>query len=329
MSKRMFWTLFKQAWRTSFTEKNVKKAFESTGIWLFNPEKTVKKLQKPDPPSMTPVPACIRTILTPLDCRELRQLGKLSPTLNHVARLQHFAMIFATKFELIKHENGQLKHALFNEKQRRARSKRLGLTGEAATGAPEFYSPARVLKAKEFQKTKAATEQEETRLKALQKAEKERTRVQKLAEQQKAKLQKEMAQALKKEQKETEQAQKRAAIEQRKLDRTLAKQARELATAQKKLDAATRKQAAAAAAVAGGQKSVKKATSKGPKKAARKLANPRPKYAVRLSESETAARPRKRPISNPPAVSTLAAATGPSIRSRSGRTLTRPYRFED
>jgi DDE superfamily endonuclease len=32
MTKRMFWPLFRDAWQASFTEKNVKKAFEKTGI---------------------------------------------------------------------------------------------------------------------------------------------------------------------------------------------------------------------------------------------------------------------------------------------------------
>jgi hypothetical protein len=32
MIKRMFWKIFKQAWKASFMEKNIKRAFEKTGI---------------------------------------------------------------------------------------------------------------------------------------------------------------------------------------------------------------------------------------------------------------------------------------------------------
>ena len=109
----------------------------------------------------------------------------------------------------------------------------------------------------------------------------------------------------------------------------LAKQSKDLAAAQKKLDATTRKQAAAAAAAGNGQKSAKKAALKDPQKAAKKLANPHKKVAIQKTNSEPAAEPKNRPTMNPPVASTLAAATELAIRSRSGRTLSRPSRFED
>ena len=182
MIKKMFWTLFKAAWKTSFTSKNIKKAFESTGIWPFKPEKTVKKLQKSIPFPVIPATALRRTAQILLNCCALRQLGNLSPTLNNVAQLQYVAMQLAASFEIAQHENRQLKVALFNEKKRRNRGKRLGLTGEEATGVPEFYSPSRILKARVFQESKKAAAQEEIHRKALKKAEKECVRVQKLAE---------------------------------------------------------------------------------------------------------------------------------------------------
>ena len=57
--------------------------------------------------------------------------------------MQEIAMIFATKFELAQHENDQLKMALFNEKIRRQRLKRLNLIGEEYTDVTQFYSPTR------------------------------------------------------------------------------------------------------------------------------------------------------------------------------------------
>jgi hypothetical protein len=102
--------------------------------------------------------------------------------------MQEIVMVFATKFELAQHESSQLKVALFNEKHQRQRSKHLNLISEENTGAAQFYSPTRVLAAKEYQESKEAAEQEEIRQKALQKAEKELTRVQKLTEKEEAKL---------------------------------------------------------------------------------------------------------------------------------------------
>lgn len=328
MTKRMFWTLFKKAWMISFTEKNIKKAFESTGIWPYNPEKTIRKLQKPVLIPTTPVPLSIRTLSTPLDCRDLRQLGQLSPSLKNVAQLQRFAMMFATKLELTKHENGQLKAALFCEKERRTRSKRLGLTGEVATGAPEFYSPTRVIKAKEFQETKAATQEEETRQKALRKVEKEHARVQKLAQQQETKLQKEMVRTFEKERKDAEKAANRAAIEERKLDRLLAKQAKQITDSQRKLAAIKRKQAAAAAAAASSQKRADKAAPIRRQKAARKPSIPRNKVAAQTT-SPRAVSPSKTTADSAPSASVIdLTAAGPAFRSRSGRTVSKPSRFE-
>jgi hypothetical protein len=37
IKKRHFLKLFRAAWRTSFTEENILKAFVKPGIWLYNP----------------------------------------------------------------------------------------------------------------------------------------------------------------------------------------------------------------------------------------------------------------------------------------------------
>jgi DDE superfamily endonuclease len=46
MTKRIFWPLFRDAWNDSFTSKNIKKAFETTGIWPLQPSLTIKQLEK-------------------------------------------------------------------------------------------------------------------------------------------------------------------------------------------------------------------------------------------------------------------------------------------
>lgn len=138
-----------------------------------------------------------------------------------------------------------------------------------------------------------------------------------------------MVQAFKREQKEAEQARKRAAAEERQVNRTLAKQAKNLAASQKKLDDIKCKSAAAAAAVVGGRKSVKKAAPNAPQKAARKAPNPRKKIAIRTTRSITTAPPKKRPAPALPAAPIDVAAAAPTARSRSGRMVTRPTRFED
>jgi hypothetical protein len=274
-------TLFRNAWIIAFTAKNIKKSFESTGIWPLNQEKTLRKLPIPLEMLKTSTPLAIRTTATPLTCQGARRLVSATPTLERVAQMQKVAMKLATHFELQKHENRNLLRAIGYEKKKRQRNKRLNLTSEEGLGVAQIFSPTRVLTAKEYQESKEAVEQEEIRQKALQKAEKGCARIQKLAEKEEAKLQKEMVQVFKKEQKEAEQARKKAAVEQRQLNHTVVKQAKEQAASPKKLEDVKRKETAGADAAADGQKRVKKGTPNAPKKkAARKAPNPRKNAAV-------------------------------------------------
>jgi hypothetical protein len=87
----------------------------------------------------------------------------MSPTLQKALILERAVRKLATHFELQTHENNSLCRAIIEEKKRRRRNKRLNLLGEEANPAPQFFSPNRVLPAKEFQETKEAQEQEEKR----------------------------------------------------------------------------------------------------------------------------------------------------------------------
>jgi hypothetical protein len=47
ITKRFFYPLFRKAFHTAFTKKNILSAFEKTSIYLFNPSKVLDKLKKP------------------------------------------------------------------------------------------------------------------------------------------------------------------------------------------------------------------------------------------------------------------------------------------
>ena len=238
-------------------------------------------------------------------------------------------MTLATKLELIQHENKQIKNALFNEKKKHNRSKHLNLIGEEATGVPQFFSPTRVLIAQAFQESKETAAQEEIRQKALKKIEKERVRIQKLAEQQDAKLQKEIQRQFNKEQKAAEQAKKKAEQAKRKAEREHIQRAKQFAAYEKKLEQIKRKEATTAAAPADSPKTSSKRAPAASGKKARKAPIPGKKVSVRARKSTQMARLRKQPDPAPPVASIDVAATGSSTRSRSGRPVTKPARFED
>ena len=76
MSKRLFYSFFKKAWETSFTENNIEAAWRATGIWPYNPDKTLTICTQ-KPPS-TPVKKLhVRfAVKTPLSCHAMRQLAR-------------------------------------------------------------------------------------------------------------------------------------------------------------------------------------------------------------------------------------------------------------
>ena len=77
MTKRMFWPLFRDAWKDTFTSKNIQKAFKKTGIWPLNQQKTLKSLQKPVSTPFTPSRVISLPIATPMSCHSVRHLLKM------------------------------------------------------------------------------------------------------------------------------------------------------------------------------------------------------------------------------------------------------------
>ena len=130
MTKRHFWLLFRNIWNIIFTAKNIKKSFESTGIWPLNQEKTFRKLPIPLEIRKIPIPLAIRTIVTLLTCRDIRRLVSASPTLERIAQIQKVAMKLAILFEFQKHKNHNFLRAIGHEKKKHQRNKHLNFIGE-------------------------------------------------------------------------------------------------------------------------------------------------------------------------------------------------------
>lgn len=93
-----------------------------------------------------------------MTCWGVRRLVSATPTVKNVIQMQKVAMKLATHFELQKHENRNLLRAIRDEKKKRQRGKRLNLVGDEDHGVAQFFSPARVLAAKEYQESKEAAE---------------------------------------------------------------------------------------------------------------------------------------------------------------------------
>lgn len=195
MTKRIFWTLFRNAWSQSFIEKNIQSAFAKTGIFPLDSAVTTNRLQKSSNPSLTPLKSSLSLSSTiPLTIRSLRHLVKSSPTLQKVELLERAVLRLATNYEIQTHENKCLRMAITQEKKRRQRGKRLNLLGEEETNGPQFFSPQRILAAKAFQESKEVTEQEKKRQKAIDKEQASFKRQQKQADQQERTIQRQLRQ---------------------------------------------------------------------------------------------------------------------------------------
>lgn len=329
MTKRMFWSVFKKAWKDSFTEKNIKSAFKKTGIWPLKKEIVISQLptviKAPQTPSRLPSLA----IRTPTTVRTLRRLLKTSPSRTKLSLLERAVMRLATENEITKHENRGLRRAIVTEKTRRKRGGRLNLMGEVAGTAPQFFSPQKVIAARTYQDGKEARAEEEKRLKAQKKEEAAHQRQKKANDKLEAQIQRQLLQKTNREAKAAEKAQKQAQQQELRAQKALEKQAAATAAAQRKKEQTFEQQTVAA--------TKKAAASKESKRPAPKVASITGKKAIpkttkpsKSSKSSSQRAPNsKKADSEPAAATTAATATAAGSRSRSGRNVVKPQRFQE
>jgi hypothetical protein len=160
MTKRLFWTVFKEAWELAFTSENIKKAWEKAGVYPINSSKTLPMIgPKPEPEQLPENPQ------TPMTYRSIRGVIKAYQTEPEkaVETLFRAAERLATQHEIDTYVNKGLRKALVFEKEK------LNLLGED-NSAPRLFSPGRVQAAKAFQAQKEAAEVERKAAVAQKKA---------------------------------------------------------------------------------------------------------------------------------------------------------------
>jgi hypothetical protein len=184
LTKRDFFRLFEQAWRTSIVDKNILSGFEKCGLQPFNPQRVLARFneQSPERPSSS---ESSHSALTAEDWRRIDKLLRLvvSDICDRRARkLSNTVHSLATKNLLLQQENHRLTKALCNEKKKRQRKQPLLLeASQSYDGGAIFYSPNKVQQARDRQAQKEATAEllrqqkdEGTRRRAAEKLEKVR-----------------------------------------------------------------------------------------------------------------------------------------------------------
>ena len=157
MSKRSFWQVFWPAWLHSFTIKNVSSGFKQTGIWPINPDIILNRITLPTSPIINDEPQIPKTPMASHDVRRFQKAFKGNPKPELLEKLFRANLTLATQHEIDHHIEQGLIKALKDEKKRRRRGKKLNLLGEEDSG-PQFFSPARIQAARDYQESKETNE---------------------------------------------------------------------------------------------------------------------------------------------------------------------------
>ena len=157
MSKRFFWLMFKVAWRKSFTEENIQHAFAKPGIWPIAPDQILSKITRP---TVISSPRLAHEILPPKSAKSLRQFHlewKRNPDTHQVEILFKTTQSLVAEVSILNHVNQGLRKAIQLQKQKGGKGKKLDLAGEETAGVVA-YSPAKVVRCREYATQKETIE---------------------------------------------------------------------------------------------------------------------------------------------------------------------------
>lgn len=188
LSKREFWTLFWNAFETSFSSENIASGWKRTGLLPFDPEVVLSQItEKKDDDSNTGSDSAESLALQQPTARDLRRLidkvvDKSSIDADRNSRkLKNTLESLQSEVELLRYENQGLRETISQEKKRRQRGKALKdlLFDRTDPNSAQVFSPAKVAQARLKKAAMDAQKKEEVLQKESQKAQ----RQQKAAEQ--------------------------------------------------------------------------------------------------------------------------------------------------
>lgn len=154
ITKSKFWMLFHPAWESAATEKNIKSAFEKTGIEPFQPSVVLKKLISGQDPRSNNDKGCpSRLPVEPRECRKfLRKIKDGEPTYEQLLEQRDLMgdviLNLSSKYDLMHHDNGRLREAYKKEAHRQKRRRALSLRGDQDPKHGTFYTPTRIERAR-------------------------------------------------------------------------------------------------------------------------------------------------------------------------------------
>ena len=165
VTKRVFWSLFRNAWHSALTVSNIHAGFSATGIWPLDSSKVLRQFEihTPSPsPSNTEsrrkTPKSIRGIR-----RAIKAVRAEDPAPNALDDIIRAAEKLSITADIQAHKLKGLREALVDEKRRRKRGKAMDLFAKDKPGQAMFLSPDRIATIRARQE-QLETEREQVRL---------------------------------------------------------------------------------------------------------------------------------------------------------------------
>jgi len=155
MTKGLFWTVFKPAFDKAFTVDNIQSAFKKSGIWPTNGSRIITTITRPRPSS----PDKTQELRSPRTSKAIRRFQvayNRDPTEDKVKKLFATTLHLSTQVACLQHQNEGLFKAIDLQKKKGRQGVRLNLCGQPNKGIIDCYSPAQVVKAREYQEQKEA-----------------------------------------------------------------------------------------------------------------------------------------------------------------------------
>jgi hypothetical protein len=155
LTKRMFWSCFKDAWEKSFTAKNIKSGFSKCGLWPCDPTRVITIIApRPNtPPDAELIQKSLKTPKSPKAICQFQRSYRQNPTQEKLIKLFRANEALAAEALIQQFRAKGLEEALVLEKKKRQHGKRLGLTGKEVKGT-QFFGVEEIQKAREFQANK-------------------------------------------------------------------------------------------------------------------------------------------------------------------------------
>jgi len=154
MSKSFFWPMFKRAWDKAFTEANIQSAFKKAGIWPTNGVHIVKSITRPIITSPPRAPGVLKAPRSAKSIRRFHASYEKSPMAEKVKTLFTTTIQLSAQVSVLQHRINGLHKALDLQKKKGKKGVRLNLCGQPNKDIIDCYSPAQVVKAREYYEKK-------------------------------------------------------------------------------------------------------------------------------------------------------------------------------